>query len=881
MRNEEPRLIHLSEYRPPEFTIDDVHLDFQLGLERSVVKARLNIVRQGEGNADLRLDGEAIELLSVKLDDRVLPPNAYILSDDALIIPNVPDRFTLTVETAFSPRENKALSGIYVSNERICSQCEAEGFRRITYFLDRPDVLARYRVRIEADAERFPTLLSNGNLTASGEGANGRHWAEWEDPFPKPSYLFALVAGGYDRIDDAFTTLSGRVIPLHIYTDPGDAARASYAMDALKRSMSWDERVFGREYDLDLFMIVAVRDFNFGAMENKGLNIFNSALLLADPETATDFDYASIEAVIAHEYFHNWTGNRITCRDWFQLCLKEGLTVFRDQEFSADQRGRAVRRIADVQALRARQFPEDAGPLAHPVRPESYAKIDNFYTATVYEKGAELVRVLKTLIGPELFRRGMDHYFERCDGTAATVEDFLDCMSDASGRDLSNMLTWYRQPGTPRLKATVEYDEDAGLLGLTLSQSAAQIAGQSDKRPMPIPVRVGFIDEAGTPAPCRSVENENTLSSEERLLVLEETERTWRFAGFKRRPLVSLLRGFSAPVILEYDEPPTLRARRARVDPDLYNRWEATRTVVQDAVLGLASDPALKASTAYPKAINVFAAPLTDQGLDPAYAALALTAPHEQELAQLQTPVRPDQLETALKRFLTDVARLQRDALVSVHDLKPHGRAFSPEPAAAAQRALRNAALRILARLGPVEGGEIARERFVEANNLTDVMAALSALDASGAPAFEDALSSFYHHHSEQALLVDKWFSIQARSVRADAVERVERLLSHPDYDESAPNRARALLGGLAFGNFCAFHRADGAGYDLLADRILAIDANNPAIAARLAGAYEIWPRLEPTRAAAAQRALGRMADSAGLSRNLHEIVMKMLACAD
>ncbi|MCG8441672.1 MAG: aminopeptidase N [Caulobacterales bacterium] len=873
MRTEEPPAVRLADYAPPAFQIPDVRLDARLDADRTEVRATYQVRRTGPADAPLRLDGQALELTRVAIDGRTLAASDYQLTDEALTIPNVPDTFTLEIDTVFSPRANTALSGIYLSGERIFSQCEAEGFRRITYFLDRPDVLSTYAVRIEGDKEAFPTLLSNGNRVGAGDLADGRHWAEWRDPFPKPSYLFALVAGRFDLLEDSFTTLSGRVIPLQIFVDPGDAPRAAYAMDSLKRSMRWDEERFGREYDLDLFMIVAVRDFNFGAMENKGLNIFNSSLLLADSETATDFDFEAIEAVVAHEYFHNWTGNRITCRDWFQLCLKEGLTVYRDQEFSADQRGAAVQRIKQVRRLRARQFVEDAGPLAHPVRPASYMKIDNFYTATVYEKGAEVIRMLRELIGADAFRAGMDLYFERCDGTAATVEQFLSCFADASGRSLDDFLGWYEQAGTPRLRVNAAYDAAAGALDVTLTQSTPPTPGQPEKRPLPTPVRFGLLGPDGAPRPVR-LDGENEPGPDERALVLEASEGRWRIAGLDGPPVVSPLRGFSAPVNLEIEEPAEHRTRRALSDPDLFNRWEAGQAIQREALVVMAGAVhAGRAPEPPDAALDVLAAAAEDAG-DPSFAALALTPPDEHEIAQAMDPVDPAAI-IAARRTLMRRAGERLSAPLSTLQAGGGGEPFSPDAASAGRRALRNAALRLLSE---VDGGAAAADRFARADNMTDAMAALAALDASGSPALDEALAGFYGRWRENPLVLDKWFAVQARSSRADALDRVRALLAHPDYDERTPNRARAVLGAFAFGNLAAFHAPDGAGYELFVDRVLAIDAKNPALAARLLGAFEIWPRLEAGRRARAQAALTRARDAEKVSRNVYEIAAKSLS---
>ena len=592
MRTDTPQPIRLEDYRPPAFLIDEVALDFALAPRSTRVTATLRVRRNPGQEGPLVLDGVRLTLISAAIDGRALAPADYELTPERLILHGTPEAFTLRTEVEIDPEGNTALEGLYMSGGRFCTQCEAEGFRKITYFPDRPDVLSRFTVRLEADKAAYPRLLSNGNLVDGGDllakdGADGRHFALWNDPFPKPCYLFALVAGELDELSDSFVTMSGRTVDLRIYVDPGMAPRAAYAMDALKRSMRWDEEAFGREYDLDLFMIVAVRDFNFGAMENKGLNIFNSSLLLADGATATDFDYERIESVVAHEYFHNWTGDRITCRDWFQLCLKEGLTVFRDQSFSADQRGGAVQRIKDVRALRARQFAEDAGPLAHPVRPTRFMKIDNFYTATVYDKGAEVIRMLKTLLGAEDFRRGMDLYFERHDGEATTVEAFVACFAEASGRDLTAFFGWYSQAGTPVVGLAADYDAAAGTLDLRLTQATAPTPGQPDKRPLPIPVRLGLLDGEGRPQSFRLPDSDAAV--QETVIVLDEAARSVRLTGVARPPVISALRQFSAPVTLEMVAAADADYVLLAADPDLFNRWEAGQRLARGLILARAA----------------------------------------------------------------------------------------------------------------------------------------------------------------------------------------------------------------------------------------------------------------------------------------------------
>ncbi|HET9161483.1 MAG TPA: aminopeptidase N, partial [Caulobacteraceae bacterium] len=641
MRTETPREIHLADYRPPAFLIDTVELDFQLEPSATRVKARLAVRRNGEHADPLVLDGVRLKLISVAIDGKALAKGAYEVTPETLTIAQAPDAFTLETEVEIDPDGNKALEGLYMSGGRFCTQCEAEGFRKITYYPDRPDVLARFTVRMEADV-RYQRLLSNGNLVESGPAGPGRHFAVWNDPFPKPCYLFALVAGELDELADSLVTMSGRTVELRIYVDPGQAARATYAMDALKRSMKWDEDAFGREYDLDLFMIVAVRDFNFGAMENKGLNIFNSSLLLADPATATDMDYERIEGVVAHEYFHNWTGDRITCRDWFQLCLKEGLTVFRDQEFSADMRGHAVQRIKEVRQLRARQFPEDAGPLAHPVRPSSYMKIDNFYTATIYEKGAEVIRMLKTIVGADAFRRGMDLYFERWDGTATTVEAFVDCFAEVSNQDMGQFFDWYSQAGTPQVHVQADYDAASQALDLTLTQQTAPTPGQSTKKPLSAPIAFGLLDHEGR------------VLRDTEVIVLDKPQMSCRIEGVASEPVLSALRGFSAPVVLTSNAEAKDGYVLLAADPDLFNRWEAGQNLARDLILKRAAGAADEVNEE--RFAEAIGRSLADKAADSAFKALLITLPSEADLALAMTPADPAALHEARDALRARVA---------------------------------------------------------------------------------------------------------------------------------------------------------------------------------------------------------------------------------
>jgi aminopeptidase N len=873
MRTETPKPIRLSDYRPPALLVDEVALEFRLEPSATRVKARLAMRRNPEGGGPLFLNGERLKPVSVAIDGRPLGEGEYQITAEGLTLADAPEAFSLETEVEIDPAGNTALEGLYMSGGRFCTQCEAEGFRKITFFPDRPDVLARYTVRIEADRKANPHLLSNGNLVEQGELQGGRHYAVWRDPFPKPSYLFALVAGELDVLTDRFTTMSGREIDLRIYVDPGQAGRAEYAMDSLKRAMRWDEEAYGREYDLDLFMIVAVRDFNFGAMENKGLNIFNSSLLLADPATATDLDYERIEAVVAHEYFHNWTGNRITCRDWFQLCVKEGLTVFRDQGFSADMRGHAVQRIKEVKNLRARQFPEDQGPLAHPVRPSSYLKIDNFYTATIYEKGSELIRMLKVLVGEGDFRRGMDLYFERHDGDAVTVEDFVACFAEVSGRDLSAFFRWYGQAGTPEVRVEGDWDSASRTLELRLAQTTLPTPGQPNKECLPIPVRIGLLDEDGRTQSFRLPEGGEAV--EEAVLILDRPELKVRLQGVAREPVISALRSFSAPVKLSTDAPPEHRYVRLAADPDLFNRWEAGQNLARDLILARAGgSPDVEGEARFAEAVG---RALADQSSDEAFKALMLQPPSEQDLALVMSPADPEAIHLARESLRQTLAGRLRAELERLHDSLSDGGAFSPDAASAGRRALRNAVLDVLAAEGSPTDATRAGRHFEQAQDMTAAMGGLNALMLIGGPAYHAALEAFYERWKAEPLVLDKWFALQARSPSEEVLGRVLALTAHPAFDLKNPNRFRALVQSFTSANPYRFHDASGAGYRFLADQILALDALNPMTAARLIEPLGGWRRYTPRLGALMRAELQRIAAHPGLSKNVLELASKAL----
>jgi aminopeptidase N len=874
MRTDTPQPIRLADYRPPAFLIDEVILDFLLEPQATRVKAKLAVRRNPQGSGPLVLDGVRLKLISVAIDGRALDPSAYEVTDEHLTVAAPPEVFTLETEVEIDPRGNTALEGLYMSGGRFCTQCEAEGFRKITYYPDRPDVLSRFTVRVEAEASAYPRLLSNGNLVETGWAGAGRHYALWNDPFPKPCYLFALVAGELDELTDSFVTMSGRTVDLRIYVDPGQAPRAAYAMDALKRSMKWDEEAFGREYDLDLFMIVAVRDFNFGAMENKGLNIFNSSLLLADGATATDFDYERIESVVAHEYFHNWTGDRITCRDWFQLCLKEGLTVFRDQSFSADQRGAAVQRIKDVKALRGRQFAEDAGPMAHPVRPTSFMKIDNFYTATVYDKGSEVIRMLKTLLGAEMFRQGMDLYFQRHDGEATTVEAFVACFADASGQDLTDFFGWYSQAGTPVVSLSADYDTQAKTLDLRLTQATAATPGQPDKRPLPIPVRIGLLDADGKRLDFRLPETAD--AQDETVIVLDSAERRLRLTGVERRPVISALRQFSAPVKLVQSAPPEDGYVLLAADPDLFNRWEAGQNLARALILGRAAGEPDETGEA--RFAAAMARALEDQSSEAAFKALLLSLPSEQDLGLAVEIVDPAAIHAAREALRARLAEALAPVLEHMHGELTGPGAFAADAQSAGRRALRNAALDLLAARPTPDAAARALQHFREASNMTDAMGGLAALMLIGGAPFDQALADFYARWKDEPLVVDKWFSVQARSPAVDTLNRVEALIAHPAFEPRNPNRLRALVQTFASANPSRFHDPSGEGYRFLADQILATDRFNPMTAARMVEPLGQWRRFKPELAILMKAQLQRIADTPGLSKNVDELAGRALA---
>ncbi|HVG82245.1 MAG TPA: aminopeptidase N [Methylomirabilota bacterium] len=881
MSSTSPQPIRREDYRVPDFLIDEVDLDFDLRDDGTTVRSRLMVRRNPaarDGSAPLSLDGEELGLTSVAIDGKPLGPDHYRLEAERLVIPEVPDRFELAVTTEIQPHKNSALSGLYVSGGNYCTQCEAEGFRRITFFADRPDVMARYTTRIAADKARYPVLLANGNPDGAGDLPGGRHWARWVDPFPKPSYLFALVAGDLKALEDRFTTRSGREVTLRIFARAEDLDKCGHAMASLKKAMRWDEEVYGREYDLDLFMIVAVSDFNFGAMENKGLNIFNTKYVLAKPETATDADYLAIEGVVAHEYFHNWTGNRITCRDWFQLSLKEGLTVFRDQEFSSDMNSRAVKRIADVRRLRAAQFPEDAGPTAHPVRPDSYIAIDNFYTPTVYEKGAEVIRMMHTLLGPEGFRAGMDLYFERHDGQAVTCEDFVKAMEDASGADLRQFRLWYAQAGTPEIEVKERWDEAAKALELTVRQTVPPTPGQPDKEPMAIPLALGLIDRRGADLRVR-LEGENAGVEGTRVLPLRKAEERFRFAGLAERPAPSLLRGFSAPARLKPLGRDRLMFLFAK-DSDPFARWEAGQQLAASLLTEMAQlwrgggDPAFD-----PGFIEAIAATLTDGKLDPAFRAEAIALPSEAFLADQMEVADPEAIFMAREGARRAIAARLSPLLMEAYEANREQGPYRVDPQSVGRRALKNAVLSYLAAPGGApQGLELATRQYRTGGNMTDVLAALALLADRPEPERQTAFADFYERWRDEALVIDKWFALQAMSRLPDTIERVRALLGHPAFTYGTPNRVYALIANFGAANPVRFHSQDGSGYRFLADQVLVLDPRNPQVASRIVTPLARWRRQAPERQELMKAELRRILATRRLSKHTYEIASKGLA---
>ena len=902
MRTDTPTLTYRKDYQTPDFWIDQVQLHFQLFADHTLVETTITFRRNSDAastDAALVLDGRELETLAVELDGVALSEGQYEITPESLIIPNVPEAFTLKTRVRIHPEANTSLEGLYQSSGMFCTQCEAEGFRKITWFLDRPDVMARYAVTLEADQAKFHVLLSNGNCVASGVLENGRHWAKWEDPFRKPSYLFALVAGNLGVLEDSFTTASGRTVALRLYSEPENVSRLHHGMASLKQAMRWDEERFGLEYDLDTYMIVAVNDFNFGAMENKGLNLFNSELVLADPESATDDDHAVIQGVIAHEYFHNWTGNRVTCRDWFQLSLKEGLTVFRDQEFSADLNSRPIKRMDDVRLLRLAQFPEDAGPMAHPVRPDSFVTINNFYTATVYEKGAEVIRMMHTLLGEANFRKGMDLYFERHDGQAVTCDDFVAAMEGASGLDLAQFRRWYEQAGTPELHVSGAHDVEARTYTLTVRQAVPDTPGQLglgqatqagtpgnapdgkppvQKQPYHLPIRLGLLDAEGSPIPLRiSGTDESDVS--EKVLELREESATFVFTGIAQPPVPSLLREFSAPVRLYCDYTDADLAHLMAHDPDLFNRWEAGQRLLSRGVLSQipgwrsGQPPALSREL-----LGAVRTLLTQsQSSDPALIAQVVTFPDEKTLAEEMAEVDVEAIHAVRKSLIRQIAQALESELREAYRANRVSGAYEFRTDHAGCRALHNRALRYLGALETPETNGLVHRHFESAQNMTDAMGALGTLAHLDCPERESALEAFYQRWQDDALVITKWFGLQATSSLPDTLGRVKGLLRHPAFDLTNPNKARSLIGAFVRSNPIRFHEASGAGYAFLSEQVLALDPLNPQVASRLVGAFNRWKKYDAARQGKMTAELERIRNTPKLSKDVLEVVTKAL----
>ena len=885
MRTEQPQMIYLKDYQAPEYLIDETHLTFELFEDHTLVHAQLVMRRnpaRGEGFPALALDGQQLELLSVKLDDVELTAADYELTDSHLTLHPTTEQFVVDTSVKIHPESNTALEGLYKSGTMFCTQCEAEGFRKITYYLDRPDVMSTFTTTVVAEQHRYPILLSNGNPLASGPDEDGRHWATWEDPFKKPAYLFALVAGDLWCVEDTFTTMTNRTVALRIYVEPENIDKCQHAMNSLKKSMRWDEEAYGREYDLDIFMIVAVNDFNMGAMENKGLNIFNSSAVLARAETATDAAHQRVEAIVAHEYFHNWSGNRVTCRDWFQLSLKEGFTVFRDSEFSADMNSRVVKRIQDVAFLRTHQFAEDAGPMAHAVRPESFIEISNFYTLTVYEKGSEVVRMLQTLLGAEGFRKGSDLYFERHDGQAVTCDDFIKAMEDANGADLSQFKRWYNQAGTPRLAVSEHYDAEQKTYSLTFAQSCPQTPDKVEKLPFVIPVELGLLNAQGAELPLQ-LAGESAAVGTSRVLSVTEAEQTFTFVGINEKPLPSLLRGFSAPVKLQFAYSSDQLVFLMQHDTDGFNRWDAGQQLsvqVLQTLIGqyqrgetLVMDPRL---------VEALRSVLTNPQLDQAMVAEMLSLPGEAYLTEISEVADVDAIHAAREFARKQLADSLFDELWARYQANREVSKVTPyvaEDEHFARRSLQNIALSYLSLSGKSEVVAATLEQFENSDNMTERLNALAILVNSPFEAEKAlALASFAEHFKDNPLVMDQWFSVQAASPLPGGLQRVQQLMEHPAFTIKNPNKVRALIGAFAGQNLINFHAADGSGYRFLADLVIQLNALNPQIASRQLAPLTRWRKYDSARQALMKAELERIRSSGELSSDVFEVVSKSLA---
>jgi aminopeptidase N len=885
MRTEQPKMIYLKDYQAPDYLIDETHLTFELFEDHSLVHAQLMMRRnpaRGPGLPPLVLDGQQLELLSVALDDRALSAGDYSLSDNHLTLQPTADRFVVDSTVRIHPETNTALEGLYKSSGMFCTQCEAEGFRKITYYLDRPDVMSRFTTTLSAPQHAYPVLLSNGNPIASGPGEDGRHWATWEDPFMKPAYLFALVAGDLWCVEDTFTTMTAREVALRIYVEPENIDKCQHAMDSLKKSMRWDEEVYGREYDLDIFMIVAVNDFNMGAMENKGLNIFNSSCVLARAETATDAAHQRVEAVVAHEYFHNWSGNRVTCRDWFQLSLKEGFTVFRDAEFSADMNSRTVKRIEDVAFLRTHQFAEDAGPMAHAVRPDGFIEISNFYTLTVYEKGSEVVRMIRTLLGEEGFRKGSDLYFERHDGQAVTCDDFIKAMEDANGADLTQFKRWYSQAGTPRLAVSEAFDAVARTYSLTFRQSCPATPDKVEKLPFVIPVEIALLDTNGQEIPLQ-LASESAPGASTRVLAVTEAEQVFTFVEVAEKPLPSLLRGFSAPVKLSFPYDRDQLMYLMQHDSDGFNRWEAGQQLSVQVLQELIEQYQQGAERVLdPRLVKALGSVLGDQTLDQAMVAEMLSLPSEAYLTEISSVADVDAIHAAREFARKQIAEQLHDALWARYQANRAVSKATPYIAEAehfARRGLQNIVLSYLMLTGQPEVLQATLEQFDACDNMTERLTALAVLVNSPFDAERaKALEVFAENFKDNALVMDQWFSVQAASGLPGGLDRVKALMQHPAFTLKNPNKVRALIGAFAGQNLINFHAADGSGYRFLADLIIQLNALNPQIASRQLAPLTRWRKYDSARQALMKAELERIMASGNLSSDVFEVVSKSLA---
>ncbi len=875
--------IHLQDYRPPDYRIETTNLEFELEEARTRVRSLMTVVcnhDRCEGIHPLVLNGRGLELKAIKIDGQSLSDRDYKIDTGSLTILPVPDRFTLEIETEINPRQNTELSGLYLSSGMFCTQCEAEGFRKITYYLDRPDVMSRFFTTIVADKAKYPVLLSNGNLTGSGAMKDGRHFAKWHDPFPKPAYLFALVAGDLARVSDTFTTMSGRKVDLHVHVQHHNRDKCAHAMESLKRAMKWDEQTYGREYDLDIFMIVAVDDFNMGAMENKGLNIFNSKYVLAKPETATDNDFQGIMGVVGHEYFHNWSGDRVTCRDWFQLSLKEGFTVFRDQHFMEDMTSRGVKRISDVNVLRTHQFREDAGPMAHPVRPESYVEINNFYTMTVYNKGAEVIRMMRAILGTPGFRKGTDLYFARHDGQAVTTDDFVQAMEDANSADLRQFKLWYSQAGTPELEVRRSYDAQTKNYELIFKQSCPPTPGQPEKKPFHIPVAIGLLEDDGKDMTLK-VKGEPLAPGEEitKVIHLRNPEERYVFTDIPYEPVPSILRGFSAPVKVKLDLSDDERLFLMAHDSDEFNRWDAGQQLAVKRSMNLIRDyQEGRALTLDRKFIDAFKKTLKGDMKDKAFQAFALTLPSETYLADFMDVIDPTAIHEVQRSVKKTLAAELKEGLSGVYHANQDTGPYRIDQESIGRRSLKNTCLSYLAELDDRDSRRLCVQQFKTGGNMTDTLAALANLANNDCPERQEALLSFYEKWKDDPLVMDKWLSIQAMSRLSSTLETVKALMRHPVFNIRNPNKVRALIGAFAQGNPARFHDPGGAGYEFLADCVIAIDPMNPQIAARLVSAFTLWQRYDEKRRALMKSQLLRILDTQKLSKDVYEVVSKSLA---